>query len=90
VVAESFASTRSRRPCAGESLFDEGLLRAAAARGPAASEKEIYRVLAQNDEVENFCWPGWSRLRTGNKCCYFPSISSFFFASSFICLTVGL
>ena len=28
--------------------------------------------------------------RAGNKCCYFPSISSFFFASSFICLTVVL
>jgi hypothetical protein len=32
----------------------------------------------------------WRQPASGKKCCYLPSTSSFFFASSFICLTVGL
>jgi len=42
----------------GESLSTKAYSRAAAAQGPAASEEDIYRALAPNDEVENFCWPG--------------------------------
>jgi hypothetical protein len=57
-VAECFASTRSGRPGAGESLSTKAYSRAAAAQGPAASEEDIYRALAPNDEVENFCWLG--------------------------------